>query len=196
MGIGARDFILVFGNQGCGKSVWTQLYCQSKPRLIIGFDPKAEYPGVDYATDPKEWVPRVVNGELEKFRFGSYLEAELETLGNAAYAAGRCCLVMEECALLFDRGADLAEWTRPLIFMGREPQLDLVLIAQRANRIPVDIRSQSNRIITFNQTEPDDVKALAQRIGKEHAEEILMLPPLHCLDWQQGVGVKRYAVHP
>lgn len=190
-----RDFILVVGAQGFGKTVWTQTYCAQRNRLLV-YDPKAEYRGVDFLADPEEWVPRVVSRELETFRFGTYLDEEIEMFGNAAYAAGNCTLVMEECALLFNRGEDIADWARPLVFMGREPRLNLVLVAQRAHRIPIDIRSQASRIITFSQTEPDDVRALCSRIGREHENAIRALPPLQCLDWKQGEGVATYTVRP
>lgn len=190
-----RDFILVFGNQGFGKTCWTKLFAREQKRLLL-FDPKAEYPNVDYETPPDEWIPGVVERTTTEFRFGTYLEEEIEMFGNAAFAAGNCSLIMEECALLFDRGQDVAPWARPLIFMGREPQLNLILVAQRANRIPIDIRSQAGRIITFAQSEPDDVKALCARIGKEYQDVIPKLPPLSCLDWRLGEGVKSYAVRP
>lgn len=190
-----RDFILVCGNQGFGKTVWTKLYGANESRLLV-FDPKGEYPGVDYLTPPDEWIPGVVERRAQAFRFGSYLPEEIEMLWQAAYAATNCTLINEECTLLFNRGEDIPRWARPMVFMGREPRLNLVLVTQRANAIPVSIRSQASRIVTFLQTEPDDVRALAARIGKEYADEIISLPELECLDWQAGIGVRRYAVHP
>lgn len=190
-----RDFILVCGNQGFGKSVWTKIYAAQKSRLLV-FDPKAEYPGIDYMTPPEEWIPGVVERTREAFRFGTYLAEEIEMLWHAAFAATNCTLINEECTLLFNRGEDIPEWARPMVFMGREPQLNLVLVTQRAHSIPVSIRSQTSRIVTFLQTEPDDVRALAARIGREHIDAIATLPELECLDWQAGEGVRRYAVRP
>lgn len=190
-----RDFILVCGNQGFGKSVWTKLYAAEKTRLLV-FDPKAEYPGVDYVTPPDEWVDDVVEKRRASFKFGSYLAEEITMLWNAAFAATNCTLINEECTLLFQRGEDVPEWARPMVFMGREPRLNLVLVTQRANSIPVGIRSQASRIVTFLQTEPADVRAISERIGRDYAEQILALPELECLDWQAGQGVRRYSVHP
>lgn len=190
-----RDFILVCGNQGFGKTVWTKAYAASKPRLLV-FDPKAEYPGVDFLTPPDEWINGVVERTTKCFKFGTYLAEEVEMLWQAAFAATDCTLINEECTLLFNRGEDVPEWARPMIFMGREPQLNLILVTQRANSVPVGIRSQASRIVTFLQTEPDDVRALAARIGRERAEEIATLRELECLDWQAGQGIKRYSVRP
>ena len=190
-----RDFILVCGNQGAGKTVWTKLYSATRTRLLV-FDPKAEYQNVDFQTPPDEWIADVVERRRSAFRFGTYLADEIEMFWHAAFAATDCTLINEECSLLFNRGEDIPEWARPMVFMGREPQLNLVLVTQRANSIPIAIRSQASRIVTFLQTEPDDVRALAARIGREHGDAIAALPELECLDWQAGQGVRRYAVRP
>lgn len=190
-----RDFIIVCGMQGFGKSVWTKAYAASKPRLLL-YDPKAEYPNVNYMANPQDWIPSVVKREAKTFRYGTYFAEEVELFGNAAYAAGQCTFIMEECKMLFDRGEDVAPWARPLIYMGREPQLNLVLVAQRAIAIPPDIRSQASRIVTFLQTEKADCRALADRFGGDYEDEIRSLQELQCLDWQAGAGVRSYSIKP
>jgi DNA helicase HerA-like ATPase len=120
---------------------------------------------------------------------------DLPILGNAAFGAGTCTLIIEECAIIFRRGEILDDWAKRLIFMGRHQSVNLVLIAQRAAKIPIDIRSQASRVITFRQTEPDDVAAIAERIGFDARDEIPALPDLHCIDWDNG-AVRRYPVRP
>lgn len=189
-----RDFIIVAGMQGYGKSVWTQAYADSCTRLLT-YDPKGAFRNVDFLTSPDEWLEGIMSGAIPKFRFGTYHAEEIEMFGSAAFAAQRCTFVMEECKMLFDRGEDIASWARPLIYMGREPQLNLVLVAQRIIAIPPDIRSQATRIVTFLQTETTDCKALSQRFAGDFEDEIRTLPELACLDWQAGQGVKRYSIH-
>jgi len=195
MGIGTRDFIIVHGLQGYGKSVWTREYARSKTRLFL-YDPKAEYPNVDYRTPPDEIIPRIMRGEMQTFRYGSYIAEDVEMLGTAAYGATNCALILEECKMLFDRGEDVATWARPLIYMGREPKLDLVLVSQRTIAIPPDIRSQASRIVTFLQPEVQDSKTLAIKMSLEDESEIRNLQQLECIDWQAGVGIRRYKVRP
>lgn len=185
-----RDFIVVVGNQGHGKSVWSRLYCESKTRLLVS-DPKAEHTA-DYVTDPSEWIEGVVTGKTKTFRYGTYIPDELEMFGQAAFASGNCTFLIEECALIFKRGEELQEWARPLVFMGREQRVSLVLTAQRLAKIPVDIRSQASRVITFRQTEPQDISAVIDRFG-DIGESIIELPPLECLDWNDG-RVSRYRI--
>ena len=186
-----RDFIIVVGNQGAGKSVWTKAYCNGKNRLFV-YDPLASYP-VDFVTDPQDYVPPILEGTKRDFRVGAYMPDELPLFGSTAFACGDCTLVVEECGVVFQRGATLDEWARRIIFMGRHRSVSIVLVAQRASSIPVDVRSQASRIVTFRQIEPDDVKAISERIGKQYREEIPNLPDLTCLDWEAG-QVKKYAI--
>lgn len=188
-----RDFIVIVGNQGQGKSVWSKSYSERLTRLLVS-DPMGSYNNVNFLRDPEEWIPGVINKETKEFRYGTYSQDDLPLFGSAAYAAEDCTFVIEECALIFERGEKLPLWLNRAIFMGRHSRLNLVLIAQRASKIPIDIRSQANRFITFLQTEPNDVRATADRIGIEE-DSIRSLPPLHCIDWNEG-RVSSYSVTP
>jgi len=188
-----RDFIIVAGNQGCGKSVWAKLYSHAIKRLIV-FDPLASYSTVEFSLI-ENWLEDVANNRLNGFRYGSSFPDDLSSMAYAAFAAGQCTLLIEECALIFRRGEELHEWAKPLIFMGRHQNVNIVMISQRASKIPIDIRSQASRIISFRQTEPNDVNAITERIGESVYDEIFALPDLHCIDWNGG-NLRRYAVHP
>lgn len=197
MNVPDRDFIIITGNQGFGKSVWAKKYSARVKRLFV-YCPKQSYPNVDFETDPVEWVPQIIADNVESgmnlFRVGTSFPDEAESIGWTALSVGNCTVLLDECALLFGRG-DLPEWAKPLVYMGREPQINLVVVAQRASSIPISIRSQAARIISFRQTEPDDVRTLRERIG-EAADELPSLQKLCCLDWDGTGDVKRYSLTP
>jgi hypothetical protein len=189
-----RELIAVVGNQGCGKSVWTKAFCAMQKRLLVS-DPLASYPAVDFMADPQDWLPRVFSGEIREFRFGTYYPEELPLFGHAAYGAGDCTFVIEECALMFRKGGDLDEWAKKIIYMGRHQRVNVILVAQRAVNIPLAVRSQATRIVSFRQIDPDDARELRDVIG-ESADELQALPDLQCIDWEAGKGVSRYSVTP
>jgi hypothetical protein len=60
--------------------------------------------------------------------------------------------------------------------------------------IPIDMRSQAHRVVSFYQTEKRDTDWLDDYYG-ELTEEIFRLPPLECLDFHKGV-ISRYRVTP
>lgn len=192
-----RDFIVVYGNQGFGKSVWRRQYTKAKERLLL-YDPLAEDATVDYTTDPQEWAPSVIDGTRTKFRYGTFLQDDLPLFGSMAFAAGECCFCIEEAGTVFERGRPLDDYMREHVFMGRHPRVDLIIVAQRAASVPIDVRSQAQRIVTFRQTEPDDVDALLERLGDQITpDEILNLPELNCIDRDMRTGeIRRYAIAP
>ncbi len=62
----------------------------------------------------------------------------------------------------------------------------LITISQRANRVPMTVRSQSSRIISFTQDEPGDVDGLAAKTGRDFAEAASRLPPHSFLEWRDS----------
>lgn len=188
-----RDFIIVVGNQGFGKSAWTRTYGRTKTRLLE-FNPKGDTPRVDYVAEPHDYLPEIIAGRMAQFRFGTWRVEDIPAFTNTAFVAGKTTLIFEECAMLFQKGEMLPEWLRRPVFMGREPELNFVLVAQRAVSIPLDVRSQANRIITYLQTDPNDVRAISERIGAEWRDEIPRLSELECIDWEAGRDVRRYRI--
>src|SRR5574341_1233245 len=175
-----RQFILVTGNQRQGKSAWSKIFSKNLARLLVS-DLTMSYPNVDYQSLPESWLDPVIERRQENFRFGTYMADELPLFAYASFAAGNCTFIIEECALIFRRGEELHDWAKPLIFMGGHSNVDLVLIAQRAASIPIAIRSQATRIVSFKQSEPADVNALVDRIGKSVEVIIPALEKLQCV---------------
>lgn len=188
-----RDFIVIVGAQGAGKSVWAKKYTAKEKRLFV-FDPMASY-NADFTVAIDDYADDIMSGKIRQFRLGSHYPDDLPLIGSLAYAAQQCTVVIEESALVFKRGQLLDDWAKRIIFVGRHAQVNLLVLAQRASSIPVDIRSQATRFVSFRQTEPDDVRACADRIGGRAKDELSDLPDLTCLDWQSG-NVDRYTVTP
>lgn len=96
---------------------------------------------------------------------------------------------------MFERGAKLEDWANRLIFMGRHAQVNLILVAQRAMSVPLAVRSQATRIVSFRQIDPGDCDAISEVVGdRDIADEIRQLPALHCIDWEPGKEIARYSV--
>jgi hypothetical protein len=194
MKLADRDFLIVVGNQGMGKTVWTKQYLQGFARRFL-YDPLAMYPGFDYAGLDRLDAEAADKHSPDTFSIGSPYYDDIQIMGNLAYAWGRCTYAIEECGTIFRRGELIPQWARRLIFMGRFPAVNLVLVAQRAASIPIDIRSQANRIITFRQHEPDDLSALRSTFGLEQCRLLPTLETLECMDWHNG-EISRYRVQP
>lgn len=189
-----RDFIIVLGNQGAGKSVWVKQRVAYLQRLCV-FDPMASYPNVDFETPLENVVDPILDGEKKTFRVGVWDSDDVDALGSLSFAAGNSTLVIEEAGVFFTRGQILEDWTKRLVYMGRHQCASVIFVAQRAQSIPIAVRSQATRIITFRQTEPEDVKIVCQIIGKQFRDDLPALPDLACLDWHKG-KLTAYSVDP
>ena len=186
-----REVAIVVGKTGFGKSLWGQLYARLWPRRLI-YDPTSTY-RAEYLP-PEEIIDRVANKETKSFAFAVSDPEYVPALGLLAYGRGDNLLVLEEASTFFPKGQSrLDEWARQLVFMGRHQRCSLLFVAQRATSIPIDVRSQANRIVSFQQHEPDDVRTLSEFFGKERAELIPNLPKLECFDFHNG-DTMRYSI--
>lgn len=66
---------------------------------------------------------------------------------------------------------------------GRHDGIALVMVAQRASQVPKSARAQCTEIWAFRQDDPEDVAALAERIGKR-AEDSARLQVGESVEWR------------
>lgn len=193
MSNGARDVVSVNGLTGYGKSTWLEQYLKKYSRVII-FDPFRAIPAEYISGD--SLIDKFDNGELRdsKFRYGLNALPDLPIGCSVGYLTGNCALVIEECGYCFDKGERIPPYLAEAIFLGRHQSFSLIFTAQRAVSIPIELRSQSQRYVTFCQTEPNDVKWCREKIG-EYYKELPTLPKYVCFDSESGV-VSRYMVRP
>jgi hypothetical protein len=195
-----RDIIIVGGMTGWGKSLWAKTYTAFADRLLV-FDPFKSYPhvafddaegGLDDILDSLDDFNFLLEDQDKKtFRAGSADPANAHRLGAMSFMLGNNLLVLEELSMIFDKGQRrLEDWASRLVFRGRHNRCSMLVIAQRFMSVPIDIRSQANRIISFNQHEPEDVKYLVETFGKEDAYTIPSLERFCCLDRFNNVTYK------
>lgn len=198
-----RDIIIVGGMTGWGKSLWAKTYTAFADRLLV-FDPFKSYPNVafdnadegfnDLLDSLDDFNFLLEDHDKKAFRVGTSDPAEAHRLGAASYVLGNNILVLEELSMIFDKGQRrLDEWASRLVFRGRHNRCSMLVIAQRFMSVPIDIRSQANRIISFNQHEPEDVKYLVETFGKDDAYDIPSLDRFCCLDRFNNVTY-RYSI--
>ena len=188
-----RDIILVMGMTGYGKSLWAKLYHRMLRRSIT-YDPTMTFPVKEYLPG-SEIYSRLANETPPKqFDYGFVEEDDLEGIGSLTFVVGHMMLIIEECATVFEKGLRMTPpWAKQLCFFGRHRACSLMLIAQRPTYIPIDFRSQANRVITFCQHEGSDMNWLGDFYSKEYMQKLPTLPKLTCLDYHNG-EVSQYSI--
>jgi len=187
-----REVILIIGQTGYGKSVWLRQYCESKTR-IFAYDPFGDF--VAEYMDSEQLVSaydqsRFLNGN--SFRVGSTDLSCIDLLGSLAFESGNSIFVLEECAYVFDKGERIPPWLSDIVFLGRKRSVSLIATAQRASSVPIDLRSQASRLVSFAQHENQDISWLQNYFG-DRVNELSNFPPLECLDASNG-SISRYRI--
>ena len=186
----------VLGKTGTGKSLWTKLYTQNNDRLLV-FDPQASFENIEWLNHEMIFDAFDETGEIreEKFRLGAFEFESLETFANTAFVTGENLLVLEESSQIFEKARALPQWANRLTFMGRHKAVSMLVTAQRAASIPIDLRSQISRVISFRQTEKSDMKWLEEFFDKSQQAQIAALPNGECLDFHQN-KITRVDIRP
>lgn len=198
-----REIIIVLGKTGFGKSRWTWAYLDSKPRVFC-YDPLHDAPNMEWmnAGEVVQWHDsfpthqRAADGisrETQRhYRIATDDENSRDTFGHLAFMRGNCIFAVEEASLVFEQGERISGWCKNIVFVGRHRSVSLLVTAQRAASIPIALRSQATRIVSFAQHEGDDLKWLKGFFGDKIAE-LPQLPRLECLDSTEG-EIKRYSI--
>lgn len=187
-----REVIIVLGVTGSGKTTWTKKFTDGETRLLaydIAHDFNVAYMNAEELIEQNENPP-------ETFRYGVWTPDDVETLIASAFVWGKCTLMLEELSTLYKTGEKISGPIGEVVYLGRHQTVTLICIAQRATSIPIAIRSQASRIVTFRQQEDDDVKSLVGKFGKERCARMTGLQDLHCMDWWKGEVSEYKITHP
>lgn len=184
-----REVLLVCGVTGSGKTTWARQFTRKLTRFFV-YDIAASFP-VQYVD--AEALAEMVETKPKDFRTGVYSPYDTDVLTAAAYMIGDCWLCLEEISTLYNIGARIHGPLQEAVLLGRQRSLSILAISQRASYIPITLRSQASRIISFRQQEPADLKWLADFLGKDNAEKLPALPDLHCIDWHKG-NLTQYSI--
>jgi len=194
------DVIVLIGRRGMGKTLWGRLYCKNQRRLFL-FDPTRKFENINWIEDEQELINIGLDydGKPKKTRVGVYNPEFVEYLTRVGFMHGgerqqdSVLIHFEECATwLPSPQAGIPEWLREPVYMGRHKRCSLVFCAQRAKSIPAYIRSQATRVVSFNQTEKNDLDWLNEFYG-DAAKQIPELDRFECLDFNND-KISRYTI--
>ena len=185
------------GMTGYGKSWWSKIYHRLWKRSIV-YDPAGSFPVKQWyrAADILEQWTDTPPPATFSYGFMDKGPDAIGGIGDAVYYYGNMIYFIEECATVFKKGMAICpEWLTNITFTGRHQACSLVLIAQRPTYIPVDIRSQANRVITFTQHEDSDTDWMKAFFGRERMKALPTLERFKCFDYHNG-QVTEYSIKP
>lgn len=149
--------LLIFNTMG--EHTWA-------PDQISNLDTLHQY--LQYVQDPKEEFVCAYTpiGDVSD---------EFDIVGNEAFDTGNMTFAIEELPML-TRSAGYMQPTLGRLFrLGRHRSLNLVWTAQRAAEVPRGVTGATDVFVFFQQTEPNDLKALEYRCGSECVQQVEQL---------------------
>lgn len=187
-----REVIAVIGKTGNGKSLFSKMLTAATRRLFA-YCPAASYPVTYLDTDQLcSWLDTNPT-PYQPVRIGTFLPFDVDILSDTAFVAGNCTLLLEECHTIFKSRSPLPPWAGNQVFYGRHRACTLILVSQRAASIPIDVRSQISRVVSFLQTERDDIDWLDAWFTREQRDAVTKLSEFECLDYWNG-KTARYSI--
>ena len=198
------DVCLIVGKRGTGKSTSAKAlagFLMEAGHAVVAFDPHDEYSQRGRKSEQVYLGPlhdRVTVAELE--RDPSALDtrgslavvpslhrrecaADFGTFVQLIQDTGDVATIVEEVGLLSELAADELN---ELATQSRHYAIPLVLVAQRMTQIPKTARTQASVVVSFLQSNPDDLDALADLADgdKELAARVRSLPAGECVVWR------------
>lgn len=169
-----RQVILILGKQGSGKSTLAKKIIRRYSRVIV-FDPLSEYHGGLVVRNFDEFASYFLVARKDFFvvcRFQEDSEAlvslSYEMAAKAVWELSDCLLVLEESEQFLD-SQNRESFINYLISFGRHRKISLLGIGRRPTELAIKLRAQFTSIISFQQTEPNDLRYM-EAIGFEDSE--------------------------
>ena len=169
-----NEIIIVLGKKGHGKSSLIKKRIKDLPRYVV-FDPKMEYSKGTIFEDFGSFLMFMERNYKGRYhavcRFGN--DEEYIRAVDLINETGNTTAIIEELYFFLNVRSKPDSFDR-LFRYGRHERINIIAINQRASEIPRHFTSQADKIISFKQTEPADLKYLRDTsyIGKEGAERV------------------------
>ena len=183
-----NDITLIVGRKGCGKSTLAGSLIKTARRLVV-LDPQCEYEigvKVNNFHDFADMVSRYRFSEDFKI---CYFPQDMtnrkkwfDVICGVVYNAGNLTFVVEELGIFMSATSFPEEFAK-LVMTSRHKRISIIGITQRATKIPRDLRSQADRIYTFHQVEPIDLKYISEFMEMENVNRIKSLTNHNYILW-------------
>lgn len=174
-----NQIISFSGRKGSGKSTLMARVLRRSERLVI-WDPLGEHTWCPNPfTDPGELAEFIKWSRTERCFAARYIPQgdpieEIDEFCFQCYRRGDLTVAVEEVPLFASAGAMPPEFGR-IVRLGRHRRVDLFHTGQRFAEIPRTLTGMTDMFCIFQVTEPRDLDALADRIGRDGADRVARL---------------------
>ena len=193
-----REVKIRLGQTGSGKSYGAAQFFQTLPRALVAECDYNEFPATRFDEFPELVLYLEKIGAFKNphtpFRV-SYTPRiyEYPLIFSTVLELKNCWVFLEE-ADRFGDPADTWEYDE-IITRGRHNGISICALSLHPFMLPIDLRRQATSIVSYRQTEPADIKWIADHVG-DIAYELPNLagppgvPPFPYLEWDGFQGAR------
>ncbi len=170
----------LFGRRGVGKTTLARETARHQPGLLV-WDYCGEYGPLAFRSEGnlREFAVYVSWARGQRFAAARYIPRtggveEFEAFCRVAYGFRDAVIVVEEVAAICQASYLPPEFGK-IVRMGRHRGLGLLWCTQRLNEVSRTLTSLTDIWAGFSLSEPADLMALAQRCGRDYAEQVAKL---------------------
>ncbi len=180
---------VVLGRKGCGKTTFVKTRIHDLARVLV-YDTLGEYSDLASSCYSLEsFLDECCAKEKRLFRLAlvpiqENLERSFQYFCRSVWAIGDVTAVIDEIDAVSSPVSVPDEFAK-LCRYGRHRQISLITASRRASEIPRILTSQTDSIVSFNQSEPIDLQYLAKTpAGADFAESVSRLAQFQYLEWR------------
>lgn len=174
-----NEITVILGKKGCGKTSLAWNLIRELPRLLI-FDFNREYSGFYTVSTPQDLIAVMKLNFEGNFRVCYQpspdfdIEEHFTHLSAAVFCIPNMTLLAEEIDLVSNAGM-MPDGLKKIINYGRHRGISLIALSRRAHKVPRDLTANADKIYTFAQFEPRDIKYLEEYTGGLSEGEVITL---------------------
>lgn len=159
-----RDITLIFGRTGSGKSYLTKKLIKDLNRVII-IDALNEYTDGIIFYSLKDFALFIYENNPDKFKIilrlhnldlQKDISLTVDKVFDLCFHIGNLTLVIEEAEIYISQYEKKSVFNN-LIRYGRHKEISLIAVARRVTELSNDLKSQVNKIYSFNQVLKNDI---------------------------------------
>jgi hypothetical protein len=188
-GIAKKNTItIVVGRKGCGKSTLAKTLVAPCRRIII-LDPQSEYNIGVRVNNFHAFTDMVLRYRFaDDFKLTYFPQDKKDIrymfpmICDVVYDVMDVTFVVEELGYFMSATSFPASFAR-LVMGSRHQRVSIIGITQRATKIPRDLRSQADKIYTFQQVEPGDVKYISEFMEMKDVNRVKSLTDHRFIEW-------------
>jgi hypothetical protein len=161
-----RRIDLILGKTGSGKSSFVKKELIPYRKRLVIIDALSEYENGVIFYNIDNFIEYIIENKVNHFEEFKYIcrftdDQEIELLFQVVFELSNLTLLVEECEIYVSPNAKSSNFLK-IVRYGRHKNISVIGVARRSTELSLTFRSQTDSIISFKQTDTNDLKKMEE----------------------------------